>query len=230
MTKPTQREIRYHLIDILGQNNWHQRLEEIYNYPLEKVFGAIQYTQSSLDAAIKWHGVSALGLFLQYNSSIKQSQLREMMRRIMWNLNEESGGIGWGMAELMAEACASVSFLAEEYSLLFLSYLIENSEGPDNYLEFNELRSGAWWGAQRLAESETTIFEQYKGLLINASQKETLFENRIYAALLIKNLGWEPAEKIHPLERDDDHYIIYHKNEIFQGASFSLIKALGLDS
>ena len=41
---------------------------------------------------------------------------RVVMRRLMWNLNDESGGIGWGSPEAMGEIMARHSGLAEEYS------------------------------------------------------------------------------------------------------------------
>jgi len=37
---------------------------------------------------------------------------RVVMRRLMWNLNEESGGIGWGCPEAMGETMARSAPLA----------------------------------------------------------------------------------------------------------------------
>ena len=70
-----------------------------------------------------------------------------MMRRLMWTLNDESGGIGWGSPEAMGEAMARNATLTREYAAIFASYL--NPEG--NYLEHAILQRGVLWGAARLA-------------------------------------------------------------------------------
>ena len=48
---------------------------------------------------------------------------RVIMRRLMWSLNEESGGIGWGAPEAMAEIMARHLELAREYSHMLISYM-----------------------------------------------------------------------------------------------------------
>jgi len=70
-----------------------------------------------------------------------------IMRRLMWSLNDESGGIGWGAPEAMAEAIARNRGMAEEFSSIFVSYL-----DPDgNFLEYPPLQRGLLWGIARIA-------------------------------------------------------------------------------
>ncbi len=47
---------------------------------------------------------------------------RVVVRRLMWNLNDESGGIGWGSPEAMGEIMACHEGLAEEYSCILISF------------------------------------------------------------------------------------------------------------
>jgi len=72
---------------------------------------------------------------------------RVVMRRLMWNLNDESGGIGWGSPEAMGEIIARNMRLGEEYSRIFISYI--NKDG--NYLENEVLQQGVIWGIGRIA-------------------------------------------------------------------------------
>ncbi|MBW1668705.1 MAG: hypothetical protein JRI79_09340 [Deltaproteobacteria bacterium] len=74
---------------------------------------------------------------------------RTVMRRLMWNLNEESGGIGWGSPEAMAEILSRHRSLANEYARILISYAMENG----NYLEMEMLQRGLLWGIGRLAEA-----------------------------------------------------------------------------
>jgi hypothetical protein len=74
---------------------------------------------------------------------------RIMMRRLMWTLNDESGGIGWGSPEAMGETMARNAVLTKEYAAILASYL--NPAG--NYLEHEMLQRGVLWGVSRLARS-----------------------------------------------------------------------------
>ena len=47
---------------------------------------------------------------------------RVIMRRLIWNLNDESGGIGWGSPEAMGDIMACHERLAGEYHRLLVSY------------------------------------------------------------------------------------------------------------
>ncbi len=52
---------------------------------------------------VRWYAISCLGVVV---SSIAKSNIedaRVVMRRFLWSLNDESGGIGWGAPESMAE-------------------------------------------------------------------------------------------------------------------------------
>jgi hypothetical protein len=66
----------------------------------------------------------------------------------MWTLNDESGGIGWGSPEAMAEAMARHRGLAKEYISILFSYIREDG----NFLEYEPLRRGALWGIRRLSQ------------------------------------------------------------------------------
>jgi hypothetical protein len=74
---------------------------------------------------------------------------RIVMRRFIWNLNDESGGIGWGSPESMGEAMALNLALADQYASILLSYI--NPDG--NYLEHEDLQPGVLWGVGRLAHA-----------------------------------------------------------------------------
>jgi hypothetical protein len=72
---------------------------------------------------------------------------RVVMRRLMWMLNDESGGIGWGAPEVMGETMASHEGLAKEYVSVLVSYVREDG----NFLEYEPLQRGAVWGVGRVA-------------------------------------------------------------------------------
>jgi len=53
---------------------------------------------------------------------------RVIMRRLMWSLNDESGGIGWGAPEAMGEIMARHEQLTKEYSAILGSYIREDGK------------------------------------------------------------------------------------------------------
>lgn len=78
---------------------------------------------------------------------------RVIVRRLMWNLNDESGGIGWGSPEAMGEILASHEGLAREYAPILISYAREDG----NFQENEIMQRGVLWGIGRLASVFPTL-------------------------------------------------------------------------
>ena len=103
----------------------------------------------SLDERLKWRAVTAMGQVVSNLAETDLESARVIMRRFMWHLNDESGGIGWGCPESMGEIMARCERLADEYGCLLISYI--QPEG--NYLEHEILQRGVLWGVGRLVHS-----------------------------------------------------------------------------
>jgi len=58
---------------------------------------------------------------------------RIVMRRYIWSLNDESGGIGWGAPEAMAVGIYHHDGLCDEYLHMLISYML-----PDGPLEHQD--------------------------------------------------------------------------------------------
>jgi len=97
---------------------------------------------------LKWAAIKGIGLIASKISENDMEYLRILMRRFMWNLNDESGGIGWGSPEAMGEIMASVDTIREEFTNILISYLMEDG----NYLEEERLRQGVIWAIGRIAK------------------------------------------------------------------------------
>jgi hypothetical protein len=99
-------------------------------------------------ARVKWRSVYIMGKTVARLAETNMESARVVMRRLMWNLNDESGGIGWGSPEAMAEIMANHRRLADEYASMLVSYVRPEA----NYLEHEGLQRGAIWGIGRLAQ------------------------------------------------------------------------------
>lgn len=142
------RKLRKKLIEILSAENWPNALSELTNLPRGQIVSPLLGLLLHNDEKIRWRSVIALGEIVNGIARKDMERAREIMRRLMWSLNEESGGIGWGAPETMAEIMVRNERMAEEYSSIFISYL--NPKG--NYLEYEMLQRGLLWGVARLAE------------------------------------------------------------------------------
>jgi hypothetical protein len=112
----------------------------------------------SADDNIKWHAVSALGVVMTVLAKEDMEAARNIMRRLMWSLNDESGSIGWGGPEAMAEIMANHDGLAEEYTHILVAYMREDG----CYLEHPLLQRGLMWGVGRLAEARPDLLNRWE--------------------------------------------------------------------
>lgn len=118
---------------------------------IQTLFSAICRTEEN----IRWHAVRAMGPTVARLADKDMEAARIIMRRLMWSLNEESGGIGWGAPEAMAEIMVHHRGLAGEYMHILISYMREDGEElfqHGNFLENEALQRGLLWGIGRLAE------------------------------------------------------------------------------
>ncbi len=109
------------------------------------------------DPRLKWRAVWALGRVAALAATEDREAGRVLIRRLMWNLNDESGGIGWGSAEAMAEVLAQDGRLAEEYAHILVSYALEERQ----VLEHEGLQKGVLWGLGRLCRVRPELLRRH---------------------------------------------------------------------
>ena len=127
--------------------NSKESLEEICLIPARRVVNPLFSFFYNTDELVKWRAVTAMGVVVARLAHEDLESARIVMRRLMWNLNDESGGIGWGSPEAMGEIMARHDGLAGEYACILVSYINE----AGNFLEHEMLQRGVLWGLGRLA-------------------------------------------------------------------------------
>ena len=133
---------------------------------------------------VKWRAVAAMGVVVAQLAEQEMESARVVMRRLMWNLNDESGGIGWGSPEAMGEITARNRRLADEYGCMLGSYVRRDQ----NFLEHEGLQRGSIWGVGRLAEVRPELLQDTVGDLRLFLASPDPF-HRGYAAWALGNLG-----------------------------------------
>jgi len=143
------RQLKKKILELLGSDDLEKSLDEICQLPARKAVNPLFSFFYSTNELIKWRAITAMGAVVSGLAEQDMESARVVMRRLIWNLNDESGGIGWGSPEAMGEIMSRHFRLAEEYSFLLVSYV--NEQG--NYIEHPALQRGVLWGLGRLAHS-----------------------------------------------------------------------------
>lgn len=146
------RELKRRIIHLLAGEGWEDGLSELAGLGQQAVSPLFSALCSS-SPLVRWHAVTAFGVVIPALAARTPEKARIVMRRFIWSLNDESGGIGWGAPEAMAEIVAQSPLMAVEYHNHVLAYIHEDHCRPDCYLEHAPLRRGAVWGVARMAQA-----------------------------------------------------------------------------
>jgi hypothetical protein len=151
--KTSSRQLKKKIQKLLLQQDLESGLAEIGRMPARKAINPLFSFLCNLDKLLKWRAVTAMGEVVDRLADTDMESARVIMRRYMWQLNDESGGIGWGCPEAMGEIMARNENLAEEFWCILISYI--QPEG--NFLEHAVLQRGVLWGVGRLAHARPQL-------------------------------------------------------------------------
>tara|TARA_Y100000589_G_C27104569_1_gene609526 strand:- start:303 stop:1013 length:711 start_codon:yes stop_codon:yes gene_type:complete len=148
-----RRVIKKQIFTLLENPDWKEVERGIRQFAPQQSLHALFTALCSSNERCKWHAVSCFGIVVPMMAEDNLESARVVMRRFLWSLNDESGGIGWGIPEAMGEVTAESEVLFSEYGHLLLSYMRE--DGPEilqdgNYLELPALQQGLIWAIARL--------------------------------------------------------------------------------
>jgi len=121
------RALKKRVLELLKSADFEKELESLSRLPARRVINPLFPFLYNLDEQIRWRAVIAMGAVVANLADEDMASARVIMRRLMWNLNDESGGIGWGSPEAMGEILACHEALSEEYNRILISYA---REGP----------------------------------------------------------------------------------------------------
>jgi hypothetical protein len=156
------RSLKKQLFDLLNQGDSDKALAEMGRLPPRQIINPLLSFIQSGNEKVKWGSVKAIGHVVGQLADRDLEAARVIMRRLMWTLNDESGGIGWGSPEAMGEIMAIHRGLAQEYAHILISYARQDG----NYLEHEGLQRGLLWGIGRLSEKRPELVRESAGLFL----------------------------------------------------------------
>lgn len=153
--QPTGRQLKKKIQQLLLQKDFERGLADIAGIPARRAVNPLFSFLCSVDETLKWRSVTAMGEVVDRLAAADIESARVIMRRLMWHLNDESGGIGWGCPEAMGEIMARNEKLADEFWCILISYIRPNG----NFLEHKTLQRGLLWGIGRLAHARRHLLK-----------------------------------------------------------------------
>lgn len=79
----------------------------------------------SKDELLRHRAIEGLGMLCNIIALENPEKVRDILRRLWWSINEESGGIGWSAPEAMAEIIQYHPDLYSDFGPIIVSFLDE---------------------------------------------------------------------------------------------------------
>jgi len=218
----SQRGIKHEILALLGQAELETVLATLAGYPPEKLLNPLFSAICSGSEKTKWNAVSAMGATVARLADQDMEAARIVMRRFMWSLNDESGGIGWGTPEAMAECLACHGGLAQEYTKILVSFMREDGF----YLELPALQRGLMWAMGRLAQVHPDLLRAWQAnrYLLPYLDSEDPIVRALAARALGQLLVVEAATKIRQSPADTTKFSLYAEQRLITVTADQLVR------
>jgi HEAT repeat protein len=147
------------------------------------------------DELVRWRAVEAAGRLAAIRAREDLEPVREMLRRTLWLMNDESGGLLWLGPQVIGAVLAYVPALRGE-SLAVLA----------SFLEEEPFRVGVRWALWRVALSDPTAVAAAAARQLAASLADPDPAVRGHAALALSAAAAAPAAV---LARDEASFVVF---------------------
>jgi hypothetical protein len=130
------------------------------------------------DELTRWRAIEATGIAAAQLAASEIDKVQDFIRRLLWQMNDESGGIAWHAPEVLGELLFRIPSLIEQYGSLLPQFLRQSP-----------FETGAHFALARIAPLDRELQLEYAGTLRESLQSE---EPAIRAYAYIA-LGQEPV-------------------------------------
>ncbi|MBI3592653.1 MAG: HEAT repeat domain-containing protein [Nitrospirae bacterium] len=169
--------------------------------------GVIRWLISSAydkEDVISWRAIEALGLIARgFSAQNRLDVIRDTIRRLLWSMGEESGGIGWSAAEMLGEIITNNPDAFNDIIPIVWSFRDEEM-----------FRPGIVWAMGRIATVRPDLI-----LFISGDLRSLIADRnpavRGYAAWVIGIIGDSKAiEELKELLNDGSRIAFYRNGEL----------------
>jgi len=176
------------------------------------------------DPLVAWRAVEAVGLGAGRIAGRDPQRVRDHMRRLLWSLNDESGGIGWRAAETMGEILYNCLGEFKEFVPILLSLL--DMEAEEDAVQF---RPGVLWAIGRTAQVFPEVGHQAFPRITACLQEDDPQTRGMALWCLSKIDPHEHIAGISAFIKDDRSFHVYEQGEIHRVRVSEIARELALD-
>jgi len=177
---------------LLEQRDLSGVLEEALAGRTQRVLRNLTSLMFDRDEDVRWRAAVALGRVAGLLSRDELEDVRELVRRLLWWMNDESGALMWNAPEAIAEILVNVDELVEEYATILGHYLVEEP-----------FERGTHWAVARLGRRAPEAFRVRLGVL-RESLRDPDPSVRGYAILALHAIGARGEVEAVEALRDDE--------------------------
>ena len=160
---PHFRTLKSSIRSRLESADWPAFAQELEALPARELVGPL-FACLPLGGEATGRAAAALGRAVSRMADEHMEEARNVIRRLMWHMNEESGNIGWGIPEACAEVLAQHRRLWDEFHPILFSY-ITNTGKEDNFCDHAVLRRSCFRAVERLALARPDLAPKARGPL-----------------------------------------------------------------
>lgn len=119
---------------------------------------SVSYDENS---EIRFGAIELYSKLTGYLNHQDKNSVRIFIRKLIWMLTEESGGIAWTAPAIIGVILSADVELAAEFADILFSYVYEVEGEPENFLDHPPHREMAYWGIYKLLSAfPEMIFER----------------------------------------------------------------------
>ncbi len=142
-----------------------------------------------LEDSISQRAAKMLGYAVSQIALKEMEKARIIIRRMIWQMNEESGNIGWGIPLAFAQSLAQSKNLAKEYYKIPITY-IWDIDADSNYCDHAPLRIYCYQAVELLLDAYPE-YQEYarKAVLSGKNDPDPICKQK--AVSLIEKYGYQ---------------------------------------
>jgi len=162
--------------DAVSSKDW-DGLVQLARRESAKILSYLTRRLCSGDAPLKWKVIRALGAVTGDREGIGENRIRELLRRFVWLLSDESGNVPYGVPEAFGEVLLARPEFQEEFLPLLcaLAYNPErNQTGP--------IEQGVFWALGRVGQPAAACSPEAVEAVVRAAAQHPDPQTRNIAA------------------------------------------------
>ncbi len=219
------KQLREKILEILDTKNFKEEITPLIEIYSSKMITPLFSASYNTSKVIRWHAISSFGYLARYLAENDPPRINEIIRRCIWMLTEESGGIPWNAPAIMGEIMANNREAAQIFSSILFSYIYEPGEGPENFLDNLQLRISSYWGIFRLSQILPEFVIENEKIIMQRLERENNQKALVLLYLTAANVGLRERLTKMKLLTSDTRKIELYINEEFK--VLSLREGLG---